>query len=190
MFSSTAVDPLQPIDPDVARNGNIYTLWTLTLSTGALEQYTDALSGNVSPVVLDTADGQEVAFVSYNKGNYGIYTTEVEESLYSVQTSDFGAPGLVMDFQAPLSHTLIRDNSRDKGRFEKMVLEGRPPINLGVTNSGDSSHRLNSSSARQLACRMACLIVTKPLRPPRCAAAQSLASIPLVGFEGSSCRLA
>ena len=87
--------------------------------------------------MLDTADGQEVAFVSYNKGNYGIYTTEVEESLYSVQTSDFGAPGLVMDFQAPLSHTLIRDNSRDKGRFEKMVLEGRPPINLGVTNSGD-----------------------------------------------------
>ena len=137
VFSSTAVDPLQPIDPDVARNGNIYNLWTLTLSTGALEQYTDALSGNVSPVVLDTADGQEVAFVSYNKGNYGIYTTEVEESLYSVQTSDFGAPGLVMDFQAPLSHTLIRDNSRDKGRFEKMVLEGRPPINLGVTNSGD-----------------------------------------------------
>ncbi len=137
MFSSTAVDPLQPIDPEIARDGNIYNLWTLTLSTGALEQYTDALSGNVSPVVLDTVDGQEVAFVSYNKGNYGIYTTEVEEPLYSVQTSDFGAPGLVMDFQAPLSHTLIRNNSRDKGRFEKMVLEGRPPINLGVTNSGD-----------------------------------------------------
>ncbi len=29
VFPSTAVDPNQPIDPEVARNGNIYNIWTL-----------------------------------------------------------------------------------------------------------------------------------------------------------------
>jgi hypothetical protein len=137
VFSSTAVDPLQPIDPEMARNGNIFNLWTLSLSTGALEQYTDALTGNVSAVVLGAEAEQQVAFVSYFKGNYGIHAMEVDESLYSAATSDFGAPGPIIDFQAPLTHTLITDNNRQKGAFEKMFLEGRPPVNLGVTNSGD-----------------------------------------------------
>ena len=137
VFSSTAVDPLQPIDPDVARNGDIYNIWTLTLSTGALDQYTDTLTGNVSPVVLNADDGHRIGFVSYFKGNYGIHTMEVDEPLYSAATSDFGAPGPIIDFQAPLSHTLITANSRKKGIFENLFLEGRPPVNLGVTNSGD-----------------------------------------------------
>ena len=46
VFSSTATDPSQPIDPDVARNGNIYNIWTLNLKNGELRQYTDALGGN------------------------------------------------------------------------------------------------------------------------------------------------
>ena len=29
VFPSTAMDPNQPIDPEVARNGNIYNIWTL-----------------------------------------------------------------------------------------------------------------------------------------------------------------
>ena len=137
VFSSTAVDPLQPIDPDVARNGDIYNLWTLTLSTGALDQYTDTLTGNVSPVVLQTDDGHDIGFVSYFKGNYGIHTMSIEEPLYSAATSDFGAPGPVIDFQAPLSHTLIASNSRKKGIFENLFLEGRPPVNVGVSSGGD-----------------------------------------------------
>ena len=51
VFPSTAVDPNQPIDPEVARNGNIYNIWTLNLKNGELKQYTDALGGNVSPIV-------------------------------------------------------------------------------------------------------------------------------------------
>src|SRR5690606_23227951 len=52
IFSSTAVNPAEPLDPDVARNGQIYNLWTLNLETRELKQYTDALTGNLSPVVL------------------------------------------------------------------------------------------------------------------------------------------
>ena len=43
----------------------------------------------------------------------------------------------MIDFQAPLTHTLIPANNRVKGRFEKMFLDGRPPINVGVTSGGD-----------------------------------------------------
>jgi hypothetical protein len=39
VFSSTATDPAQPIEPDVARNGNIYNIWTLNMKTGELRQY-------------------------------------------------------------------------------------------------------------------------------------------------------
>ena len=52
VFSSTATDPATPLTPDVARNGNIFNLWTLSLKNGELKQYTDVLGGVLSPVVL------------------------------------------------------------------------------------------------------------------------------------------
>src|SRR4029077_3500991 len=39
--------------------------------------------------------------------------------------------------QAPLQHTLVTSKIRKKGTFEKMFLEGRPPVSLGVTSNGD-----------------------------------------------------
>ncbi len=38
--------------PRSSKNGQIYNIWTLNLKNGELKQYTDALGGNVSPVVL------------------------------------------------------------------------------------------------------------------------------------------
>ena len=35
------------------KNGNIYNIWTLDLKNGELRQYTDALGGNWSPIVLN-----------------------------------------------------------------------------------------------------------------------------------------
>ena len=46
-------------------------------------------------------------------------------------------PGPIVDFQAPLSHQLVADNKKKKGKFEKLFLEGRPPVALGVTSGGD-----------------------------------------------------
>ena len=57
VFASTAIDPAQTVDPEVARNGNIYNLWTLNLKTGELKQYTDSLGGNVNPVVAEGREG-------------------------------------------------------------------------------------------------------------------------------------
>jgi len=137
VFGSTATDPAVPLEPEVARNGNILNIWTLDLTTGELRQYTDAVGGNWSPIVLNEGKENRIAFVSYFKNEYSIRTLERKEPLHTAASSDFGAPGPIIDFQAPLQHTLVQENSRKKGRFEKMYLEGRPPVNIGVTNSGD-----------------------------------------------------
>src|SRR5262245_47428400 len=137
VFSSTATDPAVPLEPEVAKNGNIYNIWTLDLKSGELRQYTDALGGNWSSIVLNDGKTSRVAFVSYYKGEYGIHTLERKEPLHTAATADFGAPGPIIDFQPPLQHTLVKENVRKKGAFEKMFLEGRPPVNVGVTSNGD-----------------------------------------------------
>jgi hypothetical protein len=139
VFPSTAVDPNQPISPEVAKNGNIYNIWTLNLKTSELKQYTDTLGGNVSPAVLTDEDKkQKIAFITYYKGEYGIHALPTQkEPLHTVASADFGAPGPVIDFQPPLSHTLVKANEKQKGKFDKLFLEGRPPVNVGVTSSGD-----------------------------------------------------
>ena len=140
MFASTAVDPTQPLDPDTARDGEIFNIWTLDLVNGELRQLTDTATGNVNPVLLapdEDGERDRIGFISYFKSEYGVHTIELEDPLYTAATSDFGGPGPIIDFQAPLTHTLNPGNVRRKGRFENMFMEGRPPINFGVTNSGD-----------------------------------------------------
>jgi Tol biopolymer transport system component len=137
LFSSTATNPNQPLDPEVAKNANIYNAWTLDLRTGELKQYTDTLGGILSPIVLNDGSTKKFGFESYYKGEYGLHAIEPKEPLVTAASSDFGAPGPIIDFQAPLQHTLVASNQRRKKAFEKMFLEGRPPVNVGVTNNGD-----------------------------------------------------
>jgi len=137
VFSSTATDPAVPLDPDTAKNGNIFNIWTLDLRNGELRQYTDALGGILSPIVLNDAAGSHITFVTYYKGEWGIHTLDRKEPLHTAASSDFGEPGPIIDFQAPLTHTLVKANERKKKPFEKMFLEGRPPVNVGVTSNGD-----------------------------------------------------
>src|SRR5204863_3605802 len=107
VFSSTAVDPAVPIEPEVAKNGNIYNIWTLDLKTGELRQYTDALGGNWSAVVLNEGKTNRIGFISYYKGEFTIHTLERKEPLHTASTSDFGAASDVppIDFVPPLQHT-------------------------------------------------------------------------------------
>ena len=137
VFSSTATNPTEPVEAEVAKNGNIYNIWTLNLKNGELRQYSDAVGGNLSAIVLPGDKGSRLAFVSYYKGEYSLNTLERKEPLQTAASSDFGAPGPVTDFQAPLTHTIVAENKRKKGTFEKMYLDGRPPVNVGVTSGGD-----------------------------------------------------
>jgi hypothetical protein len=138
IFPSTATDPATPLTPVEARNGNIFNLWSLSLKNGELRQYTDALGGVLSPVVLskDSATPR-LAFVDYYKGSYTLHTFDLKEPLHTAASADFGSPGPITDFQAPLQHTLVAENKTKKGVFDKMFLDGRPPVNVGVTSGGD-----------------------------------------------------
>jgi hypothetical protein len=140
VFPSTAIDPNQPIEPEVARNGNIYNIWTLNLKTKELRQFTDTLTGNTSPVILRDTKPTRIAFVTYYKGEYGIHVLTREEPLHTVASADFGEAdpnAEPMEFQPPMNHTLVPANMRKKGAFEKLFLEGRPPVAVGVTSGGD-----------------------------------------------------
>ena len=137
VFPSTATDPNQPIDPDVAKNGTIYNIWTLNVKTGELRQFTDAVGGNVGSVVLNTGKTKQIAFITYYKGDYELHTLERKDPIVTAASSDFGSPGPIIDFQAPMSHTLVAENKRKKGTFEKLFVDGRPPVNVGVTSGGD-----------------------------------------------------
>jgi hypothetical protein len=138
VFSSTAIDPTQPVDPAVARDGNIYNVWTLSLKNGELRQFTDAVAGNTSTVVVrEGANRSRMAFISYYKNEYELHMLEREEPIATAASADFGSPGPIIDFQAPLAHTLVSENMRTKGAFEKLFVDGRPPVNVGVTSGGD-----------------------------------------------------
>ncbi|MBI3402143.1 MAG: PD40 domain-containing protein [Acidobacteria bacterium] len=137
VFSSTATDPSVPLEPEIVRNGKIYNIWTLDLKTGELRQYTDALGGDWSTIVLNEGQSHRIAFISYYKGEYGIHSLDRKEPLHTAASADFGAPGPIIDFQAPLTHTLLAGNTQRKGTFGKLFLEGRPPVNVGVTSGGD-----------------------------------------------------
>jgi len=139
VFASTATDPSQPIDPDVARNGKIYNTWTLNLKTGELKQFSDAVAGNLYNVVLKDGGGApRVGVITYFKGEYELHTLERRDPIVTAASSDFGTPGTnIIDFQSPLSHTLVAEKKKKKGTFEKMFMDGRPPVNVGVTSGGD-----------------------------------------------------
>jgi hypothetical protein len=137
VFSSTATDPSQPIDPDVARNGLIYNVWTLNLKNGELRQYTDAVGGNVSTVAIKDGNNSKIGFVSYYKGDYELHALDRRDPIVTAASADFGSPGPIIDFQSPLSHTLVASKQKKKGTFEKMFMDGRPPVNVGVTSGGD-----------------------------------------------------
>jgi hypothetical protein len=136
VFTSTAIDPSVDVTPEVARNANIPNVWTLDLNNGELRQWTDAATGVVSPVVLRQTDALRVAFVSYHKGVNGIHAITGEKPIATVASDDFGGPGPIFEFTAPLSHTLVRDNIRKKRWNEGLRMSGRPPVNLGVNSSG------------------------------------------------------
>jgi outer membrane protein assembly factor BamA len=43
----------------------------------------------------------------------------------------------MLDYQPEVVHQVVAENKRRKKVFEKLFLEGRPPLNVGVTSGGD-----------------------------------------------------
>ena len=131
--------PIRPCRsiPRWRRTATSTTSGRSTCTTGELRQYTDALGGNWSPVVLNEGKTSRIAFISYYKGDYGIHTLERKEPLHTASSVGFRRAG--PDHRLPgAAAAHAGDGQRaQEGPFEKMFLEGRPPVNVGVTSNGD-----------------------------------------------------
>ncbi len=116
---------------------DIPNLRSLDLQTGAIAQYTDVFGGAMAPAPLNTSRGDRLAFITYYKGEYLLHTKDTAEPIKEVeQEVQTAAEGLV-DFQPDVTHEVVPENKRRKKLFEGLYLEGRPPINVGVTSSGN-----------------------------------------------------
>jgi hypothetical protein len=116
---------------------DIYNLRSLDLRTGAVKQYSDVLGGNLAPAPLPGRPAERLAFVSYLKGEYNLFTRDTGEVSREIEQDVRVAAEGQVDFVPDVVHQVIPENKRSKRKFEGMRLEGRPPIDLGVTSGGD-----------------------------------------------------
>ena len=119
---------------------NIYNVRSLDLETGDILQYTDVLGGNFAPaLVLDSeTGGEQVIFTSYYKADWGLYKLDLDNPVKEIPADQIArSEGPVIDFVPPVLHQVIPENKRKKGTFEKMFIDGAPPIAVGVTSGGD-----------------------------------------------------
>jgi dipeptidyl aminopeptidase/acylaminoacyl peptidase len=119
-------------------DNDIPNLRSLDLETGVIKQYTDVLGGNMAPAPLKGGkQGDRLAFISYFKNEYKLQTKDLAEPLKEVEQEVQSAAEGLVDFQPDVAHQVVPENKRRKRLFEGLYLEGRPPINVGVTSSGD-----------------------------------------------------
>jgi Tol biopolymer transport system component len=118
---------------------DIFNVRSLDLKTGVIRQYTDALGGAMAPVAMQpsTRGPERVAFISYFKGEYKLNSIETAEPVKEVDQEIQVAQDGLVDFQPDVVHQVVSENKRKKKLFEKLFLEGRPPVNVGVTSGGD-----------------------------------------------------
>jgi len=118
-------------------DGEVYNIRALDLKTGAIDQFTDAVGGNMAPFPLKARGGDRLAFISYFKGEFGLYARELVEPARAVDQDVRVTAEAILDFEPDVTHQVVPENKRSKGLFEKLYLVGRPPLNVGVTSGGD-----------------------------------------------------
>jgi hypothetical protein len=119
-------------------DNDIFNVRGLNLETGVIEQYTDVFGGAMSPAPIHGPQGQNrLAFITYFKGEYKLHSEGTGEPDKEIDQEVRAASEGIVDFQPNITHDVIPENKRRKKLFEGLYLEGRPPINVGVTSSGD-----------------------------------------------------
>ncbi len=132
-FSSDGSEVLYSSDED----DGIYNLRSINIKTGVIKQFTDTLGGNMAPAPLTSETGDRIGFISYFKGRYQLYSLDPSEPTREVEQTVSIAPNEVVDFEPDVTHQVVAENKRRKRLFEGLYLEGRPPLNIGVTSNGD-----------------------------------------------------
>ena len=142
VFSSTATDPAVPVEPEIAKNGNIFNIWTLDLTTGELRQYTDALGGNWSGVILNEGKTSKIAFVSYYKGEYGIHTSSGRSRCTPRRAPTSGSRGRTSTSRRRCSTPCSRRTCARRGRSRRCSWkDGRRSMSASPTAAISSADR-------------------------------------------------
>ena len=94
-------------------------------------------AANMSPVPLKGKAGDRLVFISYFKGEFHLASKDLTEPLKELDQDVQVASEDIVDFQPDVVHQVVPENKRRKHLFEGLYLEGRPPLNVGVTSSGD-----------------------------------------------------
>jgi hypothetical protein len=118
-------------------SNDIFNIRGLDLETGAIEQYTDVFGGVMAPAPISDPEGDKLAFITYFKGEYKLHSASLQEPVREIDQDVRAASEGIVDFQPDITHDVIPENKRRKKLFEGLYLYGRPPINVGVTSSGD-----------------------------------------------------
>jgi WD40-like Beta Propeller Repeat len=118
-------------------DNDTFNLRSLDMKTGAIEQLTDALGGVMAPVPLKGGAGDRLVFIAYSKGEFNLILREPADPVREVDQDVRRASEEILDFQPDVVHQVIPENKRKKRLFEGLYLEGRPPLNVGVTSGGD-----------------------------------------------------
>ena len=145
VFPSTAVDPNQPIEPGSrAQRQHLQHLDAEPEDRRAAAVHRHAHRQRVAGRAARTRRAStKIAFVTYYKGEYGIHILNRDKPLHTVATADFGAPGPIIDFQPPLSHTLVKQNAARRARSRSCSSRG------GRRSTSASPAAATSSAARR-----------------------------------------
>ena len=160
VFSSTATDPAVPLEPEVAKNGNIYNIWTLDLQTGELRQYTDALGGNWSAVVLNEGQTKPHRVHQLLQGRVQHPHARAQGAAAHGGQRRLRRAGPDHRFPGAAPAHAREGEQRKKKPFEKMFLEG-------ARRSTSASRATATSSAARKSASATCSAISSSTSSPR-----------------------
>ena len=139
LFSSTATNPNQPLDPEVAKNANIYNAWTLDLKSGELKQIPTRSAASCRPSCCPIRPAPRSPSSATTKGEHWPARTRAQGSRLPPPPAPTSARPVPSSTSRRRCSTRSCRRTSARRAFEKMFLEGRPPVSarVGVTNSGD-----------------------------------------------------
>lgn len=113
-----------------------YNIYSVSLETGEIKQYTDVRTGNFLPV-QDPNEPEKIIFSSFNKGSIQVYKSALEgEVIKAITPKDLVASDQHETFKPTLSLELDQTKIQRYGGLGQLYMVGRPPISAMVSTDG------------------------------------------------------
>lgn len=117
--------------------GGVLNIYSLDLDTGQIKQYTNSVVGSYNPAVLPEPDGERLIYVSLWKGRFGMYVTDVEESVTEPMQAEKLPEATIAEDIPPFEPDIqvaINDDDKEKYGGFKLFLENADTV-IGVDDN-------------------------------------------------------